>query len=125
MKPTLRFITVLGLAPLSALASDSMPALANVTPSTRDTRTAPASEDWTGKNFDDSAWRKTDDGASLLAAFFINPVNWEGIQSTLIEAKGKGVPVMTVDAPVGDPVLVRCQVVLATDCGAEKLLLLC
>lgn len=44
------------------------------------------------------------------AAIFINPVNWEGIKGTLIEAKRKGVPVIIVDAPVGDPDLVLCQV---------------
>jgi len=44
------------------------------------------------------------------AAIFINPVNWEGIRGTLIEAKRKGVPVIVVDAPVSDPDLVLCQV---------------
>ena len=44
------------------------------------------------------------------AAIFINPVNWEGIKGTLIEAKRKNVPVIIVDAPVSDPDLVLCQV---------------
>jgi ribose transport system substrate-binding protein len=44
------------------------------------------------------------------AALFINPVNWEGIRGTLLEAKKKKVPVIIVDAPVSDPDLVVCQV---------------
>jgi len=44
------------------------------------------------------------------AALFINPVNWEGIRGSLIEAKRKNVPVIIVDAPVNDPDLVLCQV---------------
>jgi ribose transport system substrate-binding protein len=44
------------------------------------------------------------------AAIFINPVNWEGIKGSLIEAKRKNVPVIIVDAPVSDPDLVLCQV---------------
>ena len=44
------------------------------------------------------------------AAIFINPVNWEGIKGTLIEASRTGVPIIIVDAPVSDPDLVLCQV---------------
>jgi ribose transport system substrate-binding protein len=44
------------------------------------------------------------------AAFFINPVNWEGIKGSLIEARRRNVPVIVVDAPVSDPDLVLCQV---------------
>ena len=44
------------------------------------------------------------------AALFINPVNWEGVRGSLIEAKRKNVPVIIVDAPVSDPDLVLCQV---------------
>jgi len=44
------------------------------------------------------------------AAIFINPVNWEGIKGSLLEAKRKGVPIIIVDAPVSDPDLVLCQV---------------
>jgi ABC-type sugar transport system substrate-binding protein len=44
------------------------------------------------------------------AALFINPVNWEGVRGSLIEAKRKGVPVIIVDAPVSDPELVVSQV---------------
>ena len=33
------------------------------------------------------------------AALFINPVNWEGVRGSLIEAKRKNVPVIIVDAP--------------------------
>ena len=44
------------------------------------------------------------------AALFINPVNWEGIKGSLIEAQRKKVPVIVVDAPVSEPELVLCQV---------------
>ena len=40
------------------------------------------------------------------AALFINPVNWEGVRGSLIEAKRKNIPVIIVDAPVSDPDLV-------------------
>jgi ribose transport system substrate-binding protein len=43
-------------------------------------------------------------------AFFISPVNWEGVRGSLIEARRKKVPVIIVDAPVSDPDLVLCQV---------------
>ena len=65
----------------------------------------------------DAQWnslKQKNDLADLLqqqpAAIFINPVNWEGIKGTLIEAKRKNVPVIIVDAPVSDPDLVLCQV---------------
>jgi len=58
--------------------------------------------------------KQKNDVADLLqqqpAAIFINPVNWEGIKGTLIEAKRKKVPVIIVDAPVSEPDLVLCQV---------------
>jgi ribose transport system substrate-binding protein len=44
------------------------------------------------------------------AALFINPVNWEGIRGSLVEARRKDVPVIVVDAPVSDPEMVLCQV---------------
>ncbi|MFO0890345.1 MAG: sugar ABC transporter substrate-binding protein [Isosphaeraceae bacterium] len=44
------------------------------------------------------------------AAIFINPVNWEGVRGSLIEAKRKSVTVIIVDAPVSDPELVLSQV---------------
>jgi ribose transport system substrate-binding protein len=44
------------------------------------------------------------------AAIFINPVNWEGVRGSLIEARRKKVPVIIVDAPVSDPELVLSQV---------------
>ncbi|MHC4476724.1 MAG: substrate-binding domain-containing protein [Planctomycetota bacterium] len=44
------------------------------------------------------------------AGIFINPVNWEGIKGSLIQAKRKGVPCIVVDAPVRDLDLVVCQV---------------
>src|SRR5437879_5517487 len=36
------------------------------------------------------------------AALFINPVNWEGIRGSLIDAQRREVPVVVVDAPVSD-----------------------
>ena len=58
--------------------------------------------------------KQKNDVADLLqqqpAAIFINPVNWEGVKGTLIEAQRKQVPVIIVDAPVSDPDLVLCQV---------------
>jgi len=41
------------------------------------------------------------------AAIFINPVKWEGIKGTLIEAKLKKVPVIIVEAPVSGPDLLQ------------------
>lgn len=65
----------------------------------------------------DSQWnslKQKNDISDLLlqgaSAIFINPVNWEGIKGSLIQAKGKGVPCIVVDAPVKDEGLVLCQV---------------
>ncbi len=44
------------------------------------------------------------------AAIFINPVNWEGIKGSLLQAKQKGIPCLIVDAPVRDQDLVACTV---------------
>jgi len=44
------------------------------------------------------------------AVIFINPVNWEGVRGTLVEAKRRNVPVVIVDAPVEDADLVLTQV---------------
>jgi ribose transport system substrate-binding protein len=44
------------------------------------------------------------------AGIFINPVNWEGIKGSLLQAKRKTVPCIVVDAPVKDMDLVVCQV---------------
>jgi len=44
------------------------------------------------------------------AAVFINPVNWEGVKGSLLQAKEKNVPCVIVDAPVKDENLVLCQV---------------
>ena len=61
-----------------------------------------------------SSLKQKNDVVALLdrqpAAIFINPVNWEGIKETLIEAKRRNVPIIIVDAPVSDPDLVLCQV---------------
>lgn len=43
-------------------------------------------------------------------AIFLNPVNWEGVKGSLLQAKRKGIPVVIVDAPVKDEELVLCQV---------------
>lgn len=45
-----------------------------------------------------------------VAALFINPVNWEGIKGSLLQASEKGVPSVIIDAPVRDADLVLCQV---------------
>ena len=44
------------------------------------------------------------------AGIFINPVNWEGIKGSLLQAKSKAIPCVIVDAPVQDADLVLCQV---------------
>jgi len=44
------------------------------------------------------------------AAIFINPVNWEGIKGSLLQAKQKGIPCIVVDAPVRDQELGACTV---------------
>ena len=58
--------------------------------------------------------KQKNDIADLLqqqpAAIFVNPVNWEGVKGSLLEAQRKRVPVIVVDAPVSDPDLVLCQV---------------
>ena len=65
----------------------------------------------------DSQWdslKQRDQISELIAndasVVFINPVNWEGIKSSLLEMKGKGIPGVVVDAPVNDADLVLCQV---------------
>lgn len=45
-----------------------------------------------------------------VSAIFINPVNWEGIKGSLLQAKDKKIPCIVVDAPVKDEELVLCQV---------------
>jgi len=45
-----------------------------------------------------------------VAGLFVNPVDWEGVRSSLQQAKRKNVPVVIVDAPVRDADLVLCQV---------------
>jgi ribose transport system substrate-binding protein len=40
------------------------------------------------------------------AGIFINPVNWEGIKGSLLQAKRKNIPCIVVDAPVQDASLV-------------------
>ena len=44
------------------------------------------------------------------AAVFINPVNWEGVKGSLLQAQEKNVPCMIVDAPAKDMELVLCTV---------------
>jgi ribose transport system substrate-binding protein len=41
---------------------------------------------------------------------FINPVNWEGIKGSLIQARDKRIPCIVVDAPAKDMDLVLCTV---------------
>jgi ribose transport system substrate-binding protein len=58
--------------------------------------------------------KQKNDTSDLLqqqpGAVFINPVNWEGVRGSLIDARRKQVPVVIVDAPVSDPDLVLSQV---------------
>lgn len=54
------------------------------------------------------------------AAIFLNPVNWEGIRGSLMEAKRRGVPVIVVDTDVNDAELVLCQVI-SDNIGAGRL----
>jgi ABC-type sugar transport system substrate-binding protein len=45
-----------------------------------------------------------------VSGVFINPVNWEGVKGSLMQAKEKSIPAIVVDAPVRDEDLVLCQV---------------
>ena len=54
------------------------------------------------------------------AAIFLNPVDWEGVRGTLLEAQRKGVPVIVVDTDVDDKDLVLCQVI-SDNVGAGRL----
>jgi ribose transport system substrate-binding protein len=54
------------------------------------------------------------------AAIFLNPVNWEGIRGSLMEAKRKNVPIIVVDTDVSDADLVLCQVI-SDNVGAGRL----
>lgn len=47
-----------------------------------------------------------------VAGIFVNPVNWEGLKGSLLEASRKKVPVIIVDAPVkkADEELIVCTV---------------
>ncbi len=44
------------------------------------------------------------------SGIFINPVNWEGIKGSLLQAKRKGIPCIIVDAPAKDADLALCTV---------------
>lgn len=44
------------------------------------------------------------------SGIFINPVNWEGIKGSLLQAKRKSIPCIVVDAPAKDMDLVLCTV---------------
>ena len=54
------------------------------------------------------------------AAIFLNPVNWEGIRGSLMEAKHEGVPIIVVDTNVSDPDLVLCQII-SDNVGAGRM----
>jgi ribose transport system substrate-binding protein len=61
----------------------------------------------------DSAKQRNDLADAILqkpAAIFLNPVNWESIRGSLLDAKRAGVPVITVDTQVSDADLVAAQV---------------
>jgi ribose transport system substrate-binding protein len=44
------------------------------------------------------------------ATVFINPVNWEGVRATLLEAQRRKVPIIVVDTQVADEAMVLTQV---------------
>jgi ribose transport system substrate-binding protein len=44
------------------------------------------------------------------AGVFLNPVNWEGVKGTLLQAKRKDIPSIIVDSPAKDMDLVLCTV---------------
>jgi ribose transport system substrate-binding protein len=46
-------------------------------------------------------------GASVI---FLNPVNWEGVRGTLLQAQAKKIPIIVVDAPVKDQELLLTTV---------------
>lgn len=65
----------------------------------------------------DAQWNSLKQGNDIsdlilqgAATVFINPVNWEGIKGSLLQAKGKGVACIIVDAPTKDEDLVLAQV---------------
>ncbi len=49
-------------------------------------------------------------GMRNMACIFINPVNWEGITGSLLQAKTKGIPCIVIDAPAKDKDLVLSTV---------------
>jgi ribose transport system substrate-binding protein len=44
------------------------------------------------------------------SAVFINPVNWEGVRATLLDAQRRKVPIIVVDTQVADEAMVLTQV---------------
>jgi ribose transport system substrate-binding protein len=54
------------------------------------------------------------------AMIFLNPVNWEGVRGTLLDAQRKNVPIIVVDTPVSADELVLCQVA-SDNVGAGRL----
>jgi ribose transport system substrate-binding protein len=65
----------------------------------------------------DAQWdsdRQLNDISDLIlrgsATIFINPVNWRGIRGSLLDATGKGIPCIIIDAPTADADLVLCTV---------------
>lgn len=71
-----------------------------------------------------SSLKQKNDLADVLqqnpAAIFLNPVNWEGVRGSLLEANRKGVPVIVVDTDVSDSDLVLCQVI-SDNTGAGRI----
>jgi ribose transport system substrate-binding protein len=54
------------------------------------------------------------------AVIFLNPVNWEGVRGTLIDAQRKKVPIIVVDTPVSADELVLSQIA-SDNVGAGRL----
>ena len=89
----LMLITLLG----RVAAQEPAPAI--ITTSIRYTLTAPANTNWTAKDFDDSAWTKTEDAASIPAAVAKDgevwirircDLPWELINNTYAKVTGAG-----------------------------------
>jgi hypothetical protein len=100
------------LITLTGWVAAQEPAPANVTTSIRYTLTAPASKDWTAKDFDDSAWTKTEDAANIPAAVpkdgevWIRircELPWELINNTYAKVKGSGPVEVYINGKQTDP----------------------
>ena len=99
MQQTMLHLAALLLFPLAAIVSDTLAAPAKPMSSIRYTLTAPAGATWTTKDFDDSAWTKTEDVESIPKAVpkdgevWIRvrcDLPWEFINNTYAKVNGEG-----------------------------------